>query len=75
VAFCRAGQVITVATRLPAGLRRAGGWRDTVLPLPQGSWQDVLTGASYPGGPALLDELTRSLPVALLARADDGPAS
>ncbi|HUC22532.1 MAG TPA: malto-oligosyltrehalose synthase [Streptosporangiaceae bacterium] len=47
VAFCRSGQVITVATRLPARLRRSGGWRDTALAVPAGRWHDVLTGAEY----------------------------
>ena len=28
------GPAVTVATRLPGGLRRRGGWADTVLPLP-----------------------------------------
>ncbi len=44
IAFCRGNQAVTVATRLPAGLQRAGGWRDTTLPLPAGLWIDVLTG-------------------------------
>jgi (1->4)-alpha-D-glucan 1-alpha-D-glucosylmutase len=48
VAFCRGGQVITVATRLPRGLRRSGGWRDTALAVPAGRWRDVLTGTEYP---------------------------
>jgi len=47
VAFCRGGQAITVATRLPARLRRSGGWRDTALAVPPGRWRDVLTGAEY----------------------------
>jgi (1->4)-alpha-D-glucan 1-alpha-D-glucosylmutase len=47
VAFCRSGQVITVATRLPARLRRSGGWRDTAIAVPAGRWRDVLTGAEY----------------------------
>jgi len=47
VAFSRARQVITVATRLPSGLRWGGGWQDTVLVLPPGLWRDVLTGAEY----------------------------
>ena len=47
VAFCRGGQAITVATRLPAGLRRSGGWLDTALAVPAGHWRDVLTGAEY----------------------------
>ncbi len=68
VAFCRAGQVATVATRLPAGLRRAGGWQDTRLRLPSGGWRDVLTGIPYQGGEVLLDSLTATLPVALLVR-------
>ena len=47
VAFCRGGQAITVATRLPARLRRSGGWRDTALAVPTGRWRDVLTGTEY----------------------------
>ena len=47
VAFCRSGQAVTVATRLPGGLRRSGGWRDTVLAVPSGHWQDLLTGAKF----------------------------
>jgi (1->4)-alpha-D-glucan 1-alpha-D-glucosylmutase len=47
VAFCRGGQAITVATRLPARLRRSGGWRDTALAVPPGRWYDVLTGTEY----------------------------
>jgi (1->4)-alpha-D-glucan 1-alpha-D-glucosylmutase len=43
VAFERNGLVV-VATRLPVGLAAAGGWRDTVLPLPPGPWTDALTG-------------------------------
>ena len=47
VAFCRGGQAITVATRLPARLRRSGSWRDTALAVPAGRWCDVLTGTEY----------------------------
>jgi (1->4)-alpha-D-glucan 1-alpha-D-glucosylmutase len=68
VAFSRAGQAVTVATRLPAGLRRAGGWQETVLPVAAGRWLDVLTGARYDGGQVRLAELTAALPVALLVR-------
>jgi len=45
VGFDRGG-VITLATRLPMGLTRAGGWRDARLDLPPGGWTDVLTGRS-----------------------------
>jgi (1->4)-alpha-D-glucan 1-alpha-D-glucosylmutase len=83
LAFCRAGKAITVATRLPAGLRRAGGWRDTALPLAAGRWRDVLTGTEYTaarrevpppadGGCLQAAEVLAQLPVALLVRAADG---
>jgi (1->4)-alpha-D-glucan 1-alpha-D-glucosylmutase len=68
VAFIRSGQCVTVATRLPAGLRRKGGWQDTALLLPPGQWRDVLTGAVHAGDEVPLAALTAALPVALLAR-------
>jgi len=66
VAFARSDDVATVATRLPVGLARRGGWGDTTLLLPHGEWTDLLTGR--PATPRLTDLLDR-LPVALLARA------
>ena len=70
VAFDRGG-AITVATRLPIGLERRGGWGDTVLALPDGEWKDELTGAVYSAGAdgpvGLIDVLSR-YPVALLTR-------
>ena len=68
VAFGR-GPVVTVATRLPAGLRGRGGWAGTVLPLPPGPWLDLLTGATHPGPSPLLSSLTERQPVALLVPA------
>jgi (1->4)-alpha-D-glucan 1-alpha-D-glucosylmutase len=62
VAFDRGGAV-TVATRLPVGLERAGGWRDTTLAV---AGTDVLTGRSYAGGTRLAD-LLADYPAALLA--------
>ncbi|MGH4021142.1 MAG: malto-oligosyltrehalose synthase [Pseudonocardiaceae bacterium] len=62
IAFERRG-VLAVATRLPVGLAARGGWGDTVLPLPEGSWTDTLTGV--PAQPGLAGLLTR-YPVALL---------
>ncbi|MGC0368541.1 malto-oligosyltrehalose synthase [Microbacterium sp. SLBN-111] len=70
VAFDRGG-VSAVATRLPHGLRAAGGWRDTVLLRPDVAAVDVLTGRRFPGGPVPLAELLSDLPVALLV---DEPA-
>ena len=70
VAFCRAGQVVCIATRLPAALRRAGSWQDTSVRLPSGGWRDVVTGTRHSGGKVLLAALTAALPVALLIRID-----
>jgi (1->4)-alpha-D-glucan 1-alpha-D-glucosylmutase len=64
IAYDRGG-AITVATRLPVGLDRAGGWRDTTLPLP--AVTDALTGRSHAGDVRLAD-LLADYPVALLAR-------
>jgi len=66
VAFARGGSTVTVATRLPVGLRRADGWAGTTLPLPAPGWADALTGQRYHGDQVPLAELTRRLPVALL---------
>jgi (1->4)-alpha-D-glucan 1-alpha-D-glucosylmutase len=84
LAFCRGGQAITVATRLPGKLRRSGGWRDTAIALPQGRWLDVLSGTGFSsagchrrdteGGRVMLADLTWRLPVALLAPAEPGDA-
>ena len=71
VAFVRGEHAVTVVTRLPAGLRRRGGWGDTVLPLPERHWRDVLTGVRHAGLRPPLAELTRRLPVALLIPAGD----
>jgi (1->4)-alpha-D-glucan 1-alpha-D-glucosylmutase len=62
------GPAVTVATRLPVGLRERGGWSDTVLPLGDRApgWVDVLTGAVFGGGDLLLGDVTGTLPVALL---------
>jgi (1->4)-alpha-D-glucan 1-alpha-D-glucosylmutase len=70
VAFARSASLVAVATRLPAGLAAADGWRDTVLPLPggHGEWCDVVTGAPVDGSAPLLAALLARYPVALLVR-------
>jgi (1->4)-alpha-D-glucan 1-alpha-D-glucosylmutase len=68
VAFLRGGNAATVATRLPAGLRRSGGWAGTTVALPEGCWRDVLTGTTHTGTGLLLSVLMLRLPVALLVR-------
>ena len=67
--FVRAGEVVTVATRRPHDLADAGGWRDAVVVLPEGSWTDLLTGRVSPGGSVAVADLLGDLPVALLTRA------
>jgi len=72
------GAAVTVATRLPGGLRRRGGWADTVLPVPPGPWRDVLTGVTHAGPRPLLSSLTKRFPVALLVPgrpAEGGPGT
>ncbi|MGH3899022.1 MAG: malto-oligosyltrehalose synthase [Pseudonocardiaceae bacterium] len=64
VAFARSG-IVAVATRLPVGLADRGGWGETALPLPEGSWTDAFTGFSVSDSAPLGDLLAR-YPVALL---------
>ncbi|MET9823133.1 malto-oligosyltrehalose synthase [Streptomyces sp. NPDC006349] len=68
VAFARSGQAVTAVTRLSLRLAEAGGWRDTILPLPPGRWADALsTGREYTGHARVAD-LFADTPVALLER-------
>lgn len=67
LAFARrhGGQAAIVAvTRLPAKLEAAGGWGETRLTLPEGDWEDALTGQRVRDGKA--EALFRHLPVAVL---------
>jgi (1->4)-alpha-D-glucan 1-alpha-D-glucosylmutase len=68
LAFDRGGAV-TVGTRLPVGLDRAGGWPGTTLALPGGRWRNLLSpDDEWFGADAPLDQLLRHHPVALLTR-------
>ena len=70
VAFQRSSALVAVATRLPVRLAAAGGWRDTVLPLPDAAtdWWDVITGAPVSDPAPRLADLLERYPVALLVR-------
>jgi (1->4)-alpha-D-glucan 1-alpha-D-glucosylmutase len=72
--FLRAGRSLTIVPRLALGLRRAGGWKDTAVPLPPGTWVDAFTGRRYGGSSsgdsAYLLKLLRDFPVALLVAED-----
>jgi (1->4)-alpha-D-glucan 1-alpha-D-glucosylmutase len=67
LAFDRGG-VVTVATRLPVGLSRHGGWQDTTLSLDGHSWTEVFTNTSYGGSRLAVADLLHTYPVALLVK-------
>ena len=67
LAFDRGGAV-AVATRLPVGLSRHGGWHDTVLTLNGHRWTEVFTGASFAGRRLAVADLLHTYPVALLVK-------
>ncbi len=70
VAFARSASLVAVATRLPVGLAARGGWRDTVLPLPEGTtdWHDVITDTPVDGAAPRMSDVLARYPVALLVR-------
>jgi (1->4)-alpha-D-glucan 1-alpha-D-glucosylmutase len=71
LAFDRGG-AITVATRLPLGLERVGGWGETTLELPPGRWRNVLDRSlgQLDRGGVRVAELLGSRSVALLVKED-----
>ncbi|MBX6370905.1 MAG: malto-oligosyltrehalose synthase [Acidothermus sp.] len=66
VGFHREGPVVALVTRLAARLQLGGGWRDTEVELPEGTWVDALNGREYEGGPYPIERLLRDAPVAFL---------
>ena len=66
VAFCRGEAVCVVVPRLGFGVERAGGWGDTAVALPAGSWVDRLTGRRVAGREVPVADLLAGFPVALL---------
>ncbi|MET7687395.1 malto-oligosyltrehalose synthase [Streptomyces sp. NPDC005483] len=68
LAFARSGEVVTAVTRLSLRLAEAGGWQETVLPLPPGVWRDVVVPEREFSGHARVAELLGESPVALLER-------
>ena len=56
---------LTLATRLPYGLERDGGWRDTAVEL-ETAMKDELTGAGFGPGTVKITDIFRTYPVALL---------
>jgi (1->4)-alpha-D-glucan 1-alpha-D-glucosylmutase len=56
---------LTLATRLPYGLERDGGWRDTAVEL-EYAMKDELTGTGFGPGTVKITDILRTYPVALL---------
>jgi (1->4)-alpha-D-glucan 1-alpha-D-glucosylmutase len=66
VAFCRGDDILVAVSRWTVRLAEKG-WGNTVLPLPDGSWTDRLSGAMA-SGPTSAAALFADLPVVLLER-------
>lgn len=66
IGFVRGGRVATVAPLRALQVER-DGWGDEAVELPEGAWQDVLTGAQR-SGRVPLAELLADFPVAVLRR-------
>jgi (1->4)-alpha-D-glucan 1-alpha-D-glucosylmutase len=68
VAFMRGNGLIVLAPRLP--LKLAANWASSTLHLPDGSWQNLLSGARVVGGATAIevDELLADFPVAILIK-------
>ena len=66
VAFLRADKVATIAPRWP--LKLGSSWAGTTLQLPQGQWNNRLTGDQVQGGRVRVQTLLERFPVALLTK-------
>jgi (1->4)-alpha-D-glucan 1-alpha-D-glucosylmutase len=66
VAFVRGERVVTAVPRLVA--RATSGWLDTRISVPEGLWQNDLTGQRWNRRELACSELFRDFPVALLTR-------
>jgi (1->4)-alpha-D-glucan 1-alpha-D-glucosylmutase len=66
LAFSRGDDIVVAVTRWTVRLTETG-WGNTVLPLPEGTWKDTLTGA-IADGPTSAAQLFADLPVVLLER-------
>lgn len=69
LAFRRGEDIVVAVTRWTVALAETG-WGNTVLPLPDGTWKDALTGV-IADGPTSAAQLFADLPVVLLERHHD----
>jgi (1->4)-alpha-D-glucan 1-alpha-D-glucosylmutase len=65
IAFRRGDEVLTVA---PRWSHAAEAWGETAIEVPAGRWMNSLSGAEVVGGRALVGDLLKDFPVALLSR-------
>ncbi|TMR03508.1 malto-oligosyltrehalose synthase [Actinomadura soli] len=65
IGFAR-GDAVALATRLPVGLERRGGWGRTRVDVRRQGWRDVLTGCTHMGPFLDAARIFEHLPVALL---------
>lgn len=68
VGMLRGNSAITLVTRRPLTVQRAGGWGDTAVILPDGLWEDQLPGGRMWQGEVQLKELFSDRGQALLTR-------
>lgn len=66
IAFVRGDRVATIVSRWP--IRLGDSWAGAAISLPEGKWNNVLTGETVPGGTSRIQPLLRRFPVALLVR-------
>lgn len=66
VAFMRGEKAITIVPRLVLGLE--GNWDKTSLDLPEGDWQNILSGEKISGGTNQVQNLFEKFPVTLLKK-------
>jgi (1->4)-alpha-D-glucan 1-alpha-D-glucosylmutase len=64
IAYMRGGKVLTIAPRWSQG----AVWDETAIEVPEGRWEDCLTGRSVAGGRMRVGDLLRAFPVSLLVR-------
>ncbi len=68
VAYLRGDHVVTVVPRLTVALK--GRWGDTALTVPEGEWNNLLSGQTVHGGKIPIAVLFQDFPVALLIRSE-----
>lgn len=61
---------ITVAARFFTQVAERGGWAEHQIILPEGHWEDTLSGREFEGGAVALADVFEELPVALLVAVD-----